>query len=309
MTRQCPFECRHCYFCGGPNGETMTTLQAKSVVDHLPDNVETIGISGGEPFTNTKLLKSILGFIKDRNFPDLTRTTVQTVGFWARDRERVKRTLDELIKLGANSFYIYGNDDWHREQGLKPECQELLIDVLIEEFGAYKPGKMEEIESIFTKDGITYSHKKTGRILPIGRASWATTEDEWMEKSKRPPVCPGRDFLDLHPDGYIYMINFNGEVHFCNWKSGPYLGNIFDLPLAQILEEARKRKILQVMNEGDISKLASEICGIPKQDATREIDQRGMCVYCNEILGAYLANSDEEPIIHSIWRREREKAK
>ncbi len=308
MTRKCPFECRHCYFCGSPQGETMSVEQARNVIDHLPIDVEAIGISGGEPFTNPKLLNSILRFIQDRDFPELTQTTVQTVGFWARDREKVKQTIGELVKLGANSFFIYGNDHWHREQGLKSECQELLIDVLKEEFGAIKPEKVDEIESMFTKEGITYSHRRTGKILPVGRASWATTEDEWTQSGNRPGLCPRRDFLDLHTDGYHYIINFNGEVHFCSWQSGPSLGNIFDLHLAQILNNAREQKIFQIMSEGYTAKLASEICGIPKQDTLNEMNPNVVCIYCNKILGQFLENSENEPIMRSIWRQERVKA-
>jgi len=306
VTRKCPFECRHCYFCGSPKGESMTIAQAKQAVSHLPVRVETLGISGGEPFTNPELLKKTLEFIKARNFPNLTQLTVQTLGFWARDRKKTIRMVKELLELGVNSFYVYGNDSWHLEQGLNPEHPRLLIDVLREEFGAFEPEKMEKMNFVFERDKITYSTHQTGQILPIGRAKWATVKDEWRHIEKE-PICKCKDFLHLNPNGYLYTINFNGEVHFCIYQTAPSLGNIFEQPLTQILKNARRRKIFQIMNRGDIREFAEQISGIPKSEAENEITEHGRCVYHIELLKKYFENRKDRPVLYSVFEKEQKK--
>lgn len=303
ITRKCPFECRHCYFCGSPKGESMSIEQAKQAVFHLPVRVETLGISGGEPFTNPKLLKKTLEFIKARNFPNLTQLTVQTLGFWARDREKTIRKVKELLELGVNSFYIYGNDSWHLEQGLNPEYPRLLIDVLREEFGAFEPEKMEKMNFVFKRDKITYSTRRTGQILPIGRAKWATVSNEWRHIEKE-PICKCRDFLHLNPNGYLYTINFNGEVHFCIYQTAPSLGNIFKQSMTQILKNARRRKILRIMNQGDIREFAEQISGIQKLEAENEITEHGRCSYCIRLFEKYFENRKDRPVLYSVFEKE-----
>ncbi|MBT3231230.1 MAG: radical SAM protein [Calditrichaeota bacterium] len=304
ITRKCPFECRHCYFCGSPNGESMTVDQVERVVNNLPTNLETLGISGGEPFTNPKLLKKTLEFIQTRNFPHLTNLTVQTLGFWARDRKRTISKVSELIDLGVNSFYVYGNDSWHIEQGLNPQNPELLVDVLANEFGAIEPEKMMSLNYLFDRDTITYSTRKTGQILPIGRGKWGTTENEWQRVDTN-PVCPCRDFLKLNPNGYHYIVNFNGEVHFCLYQTAPSLGNIFERPLTQILKNARRRDIFQIMNRGDVREFASEITDNSQQVAEKAISERGRCIYCIDLLEKHFENRTDKPVLYSVFEKEK----
>ena len=304
ITRKCPFKCRHCYFCGSPEGESMTEEQVERAVNNLPAAVETIGISGGEPFTNPKLLKKTLKSIQSRNFTYLTQLTVQTLGFWAKDRKKTIKRVEELLDLGVNSFYVYGNDTWHIEQGLNPENPELLIDVLIKDFGAIQPSKIMSLNHIFDRGTITYGTRKTNQNLPIGRPKWATANDEWQYIEKN-PICRCRDFLHLNPNGYIYTINFNGEVHFCIYQTAPSLGNIFEQTLTQILKNARRRKVFQVMNRGDISELAEHISGEKRQVAEKSISEHGRCIYCVDLLAEYFENLSQKPVLYSVFEKER----
>jgi len=304
ITRKCPLKCRHCYFCGSPTGESMTVEQARKMVHHLPSGVESIGISGGEPFTVPKVLRATLAAIQERNFPNLTKVTVQTLGYWATDRKKTIRTVKELTGLGVNSWYVYGDDDWHREQGLNLENRALLLDVLQNDFGAYLPPRGEEVEALFTRGRITLSRHRTGKILPIGRAAWATTTDEQQPIDTSFDCRIAKDCLTLKPDGYIYTINYNGEVHYCTHQTAPALGNIFERPLTQILKNARRRKLFQVMNSGKIVDYAEQICGVPRAEAEAGILEHGKCVYCTKITGELLAGRKDEPVLFGVFRGE-----
>jgi len=224
LTRKCPLECRHCYLCGSRDGESITLPQVTRIIKHLPSGIESLGITGGEPFTNKKLLYETLKLVKKRNFPNLTNIDVQTIGFWARNRAYAKKVIQELIDLGVNSFYIYGHDKWHWEAGLNKERQEMVVDVLKNEFNAVHPEGREDVERIFQGNRITYSLGETKLVNPLGRATWATNPEEW--NPTKTDILGCHDFLYLKPTGYIYTINFNGEVHHGICLISRSLGNI-----------------------------------------------------------------------------------
>ncbi len=305
ITRKCPHECRHCYFCGSPHGESMSIEQARQTIAHLPANVETIGISGGEPFTEPKLLRKTLEFIQQRQFRNLTQVNIQTTGFWANNRAQVVRTVRELIALGTNSFYVYGDDPWHHETGLKPEQPALLIDVLQHEFGAQEMKKgFESLYSLFDRNSLTYSKRETVNILPIGRAAWATTPEEW-QTARSVDHCKCRDFLTPNPNGYLYTINFNGEMHFCIFQTTPPLGNIFEQPLLKILRQAQRSEMFRVLDRGDILEFAEKIAGETVDEAEAGIQRHGCCVYCTQLNRELYEGKPEEPVLFSVYRNEK----
>ncbi len=311
ITRKCPLECRHCYFCGSRDGKSLTLPQVERIIQHLPAGIESLGISGGEPFTNRKLLYETLKLIKKRNFPSLTNINVQTVGFWAKSKVHAKKVIGELIDLGVNSFLIYGHDKWHWERGLQKERQEMLVDVLINEFDAYKPkGMQAQVRALFRPDDrITYSLNETRLVRPVGRAAWATTPKEQSPPSTN-PICRWNDFLHLSPKGYIYTINFNGEVHYCIYQIAKPLGNIIERPLIDILKNARRNKFFQIANKGlNIANLAVEYFGMSEQEAIRSIELKGRCVFHWEILTQYFKNRKDAPIMYDVFKLERERYK
>jgi len=208
---------------------SMHVSQVKSAIDHFPSSVETIGISGGEPFTTPKLLKQALALIQQRNFPNLTQTTVQTIGNWATDRKKTKQTIKELIALGINHFNVYGAELWNLQNGLQPACHQLVCNVLRDEFGAISPqtiSKLAEVEYIFMPDAITFSYRANGYLLQIDTSN------------SRPSTI---DSIDLNRNGYIYTIGVDGTVHCGNQIHEAPLGNIFERPLSRILQTARQR--------------------------------------------------------------------
>jgi len=101
ITRKCPFECRRCFFCGSKDGESVSVADAKEIIANLPDDLEEIVLTGGEPFVNMRLLYDVLTEIKNRRFPELSRISILTTGFWATDREYVREIVRELADLGV----------------------------------------------------------------------------------------------------------------------------------------------------------------------------------------------------------------
>ncbi len=56
FTQLCNDQCDHCYNNSGPSGERMTLEDCLKIVQHLPDNIDRLILSGGEPLAEKKKL-------------------------------------------------------------------------------------------------------------------------------------------------------------------------------------------------------------------------------------------------------------
>ena len=104
----------------------MDIEDARAIMANLPDDLEVIVLSGGEPFVDIELLLNILREIRNRDFPELRQIGVLTTGFWATSRGYTKEAIGELLSLDVNMFAVGAFDKWHYEAGLRKELPELF---------------------------------------------------------------------------------------------------------------------------------------------------------------------------------------
>ncbi|MBM3237272.1 4Fe-4S cluster-binding domain-containing protein [Candidatus Poribacteria bacterium] len=306
ITRKCPLECRRCFFCGSRDGESIDIADAQTIIANLPNDLEVITLSGGEPFANIELLFDILGEIKNRNFPELSQISILTTGIWATNREYVKEVVRELIDLDVNMFAIGAFDKWHYEAGLKKELPELLVKALKEDFGAIEP-KWKSNEDILRE---VYSHNLYVRpmanntAIPAGRGLWALKDDEKGITLEPHFMCRG--FLNTLY-GYAYYVNFNGELHFCANFSAKPLGNLKEESFNSILSRSKEDKFLQMIHEGDMVAFAEKYFGLSKEEIERELKDWGREGFCTRLFIEYFKDREDKPIMHRIYEFERSK--
>lgn len=84
-----------------------------------------------------------------------------------------------------------------------------------------------------------------------------------------------------------------------------FLGNITKQPLTRILKNARRRKTFQIMNRGSIPEFAEHFFGISERESEQAIRQKGRCVYHTELLEKLFSDSDEAPILYSVFPKDR----
>jgi len=314
ITRRCPLECRRCFFCGSKDGESVDIADARTIIANLPNDLEVIALSGGEPFVDVELLFDILSEIRDRNFPELSQISILTSGVWATNRKYVKETIRKLIDLGVNMFAIGAFDKWHYEAGLKKEKPGLLVEVLKEDFEAIEQNfkQSKSNEEILRQ---VYSHNLYVRpmandlVVPVGRAMWALKDEE---KKMFPSILSDPRFMcrKFHTSyGYAYYVNFNGELHFCANFSAKPLGNLKDETFDSILCRAKDDQLIQMIYQGDMVAFAEKYFGLSKEDVERGLKEWSKCGFCTRLFIKYFKDREDKPIMHRIYEIERAKYK
>ena len=310
VTRKCPFECRRCFFCGSKDGESIDIESAREIVGNLPNDLEAITLSGGEPFANIELLFGVLREINNRDLPELHQICILTTGSWAVSRGYVKEVVERLLDLGVNMFAIGAFDRWHYEAGLSKELPERLVAVLKEDFGAIEPHS-ENNEDILRQ---LYSHALNVRpranelAVPVGRGMWALKDDEkgMFPSQLSTPLFMCRGFLNTSY-GYAYYVNFNGELHFCANFSAMPLGNLRDETFDSMLHRAKDNQLLQMIHQGDVVAFAERYFGLTMEDTERGLKNWSKCGLCVRLFVEYFKDREDKPIMHTIYEIERRK--
>jgi len=310
ITRKCPLECRRCYFCGSKDGESIDIEDAKRIMENFPNDLESIYITGGEPFSDIELLFRILEIIKERGFSELTRIAVHTTGFWVKDKDYAKKICKRLIESGVNFFAMGTFDRWHYEAGLEKEKPELLLNILKNDFSTIEldSGKSYGYEDLLRE---VFSSKlyvrpmASNAAVPVGRAMWVIKEKEKTIYPEPSFMCRG--FLDTEY-GYDYFINFNGELHFCSWYTAKPVGNIVKEPFDILVKRAKQDRLLcEMQTEGNMIDVAAKHFKLSKERAVDMLKEKGNCGFCTSLFIDYFKERDDKPIMHKIYEIEKKK--
>ncbi len=97
LTYQCPLKCAHCCVDAGPSRRE--ALDEKAVIRLVKEasqigTVDTIGLTGGDPFLMPKLINAALGETARLGL----RCTIITSAFWAKTFKQAEHRLDSLVR-------------------------------------------------------------------------------------------------------------------------------------------------------------------------------------------------------------------
>lgn len=264
LTKRCNYQCRHCYLSCHSGAASQNIEQVKKIIDHFPENVTNIYLSGGEPFVEKKLLYDVLTYLSSRRFPALGGIiTVRTNGFWGCNEAVARRIIDELLGLNLKfTVRLYmAYDAFHKEQGLK-------LDYLI------RIREMVDRVSEKKKGLLANFYKNINTVNPVGRAVSRVPRKQWHKEYG----C----IVFLKPNFYDLVVDCNGVVHACCWLVPPVLGNAVNDPITEILKKATSDKIYQLLEEKGVKGVASFL-GWPKEAVEKEIIEGGECWLCSKI--------------------------
>ena len=79
FTQLCNDKCDHCYNSSGPGGERISQEDCMAIIENLPDTIDRLILSGGEPLADKKLLYAILDKLMQR-YEGRTQIMLQTNG-------------------------------------------------------------------------------------------------------------------------------------------------------------------------------------------------------------------------------------
>lgn len=267
LTEKCNYQCNHCYLSCHPQGKSLSFEYAKKIVDNFPENITVIWLSGGEPFVEKQLLYDTLGYLSSRHFPVMEKLIcVRTNGFWGRDEVVAQRIINELLDLNLEFTVrlMMSYDVFHKEQGLKWEYLTRIQRMV------------NEISTKNEKLKVDLPTSMTTLACPIGRAISKVPKKQWWKETE----CVNH--VNLKPDYYDLIVDFNGQVHGCCRQLPPVLGNAVNKPMAKILGDARSNRIFQLLEEKGIKEVASFL-GWSKKDIERKVKEGGECWLCGKV--------------------------
>ena len=290
FTQLCNDQCDHCYNNSGPQGKRMSEEECLLIIDNLPDRIDRIILSGGEPLAEKKLLYTILDALAVR-YGHATQIMLQTNGDLL-----TGEILDILIEKGVTRFDIASIDRYHKHAGAR------LMDLasLFESRGVNGDDKDPLIEK------ETYLLK--GKSLSWGY--WGATEDMWLggnwargrafEKGiwKRDPQ---HNFCSILSGGIGFLTGATGipqEISIQLWKINPCcpgtwkaMGDARVEKVADVLARVAESPVFRKINEGDPLGMGESV-GISREFATGRVEElKNVCLWCDEFFREYYTSS------------------
>lgn len=164
FTQLCNDQCAHCYNLSGPQGARISEDDCLAIIQNLPDCIDRLILSGGEPIAEKKKLYLILDALRERygHLPaqDQPQIILQTNGDLL-----TGEILDTLIEKGISRFDIAGIDRFHKNAGARLMT---LADVLtrVAELPIFQALDKGDPYSMGETIGVTteYAHKRCGEL-------------------------------------------------------------------------------------------------------------------------------------------------
>lgn len=250
------------------------------IIENLPERIDRLILSGGEPLADRKKLYLILDRLAERYGPQ-TQIMLQTNGDLL-----TEEILDTLINKGVSRFDIASIDRYHKQAG----------------------GRLMELAELFESRGVNGDEKeplvKKENYLHQRELSWGywgATEDMWLGGNwargrallknnwKKDPthnfckiLSGARNFLGGYDD-------IPQEISIQLWRINPCcpgtkfpMGDARTEKVAEVMERVAQSPIFQKLNEGEAWQMGASI-GVSEAHAkARTQELKNICLWCDE---------------------------
>ncbi|MEL7005688.1 MAG: radical SAM protein, partial [Bacteroidota bacterium] len=280
FTQLCNDECDHCYNLSGPQGKRISVEDCLAIIENLPDKIDRLILSGGEPLADLQKLYTILDRVKEK-YGDETQVMIQTNGDLLNEEK-----LDTLIEKGVTRFDIASIDRYHKKAGAR--LMELAD--LFESRGV----NGEDKDPLVQKDNYL-----TDKELSWGY--WGATEDMWLGGNWARGRAMQKNIWKKDPN-HNFCAVLSGGIGFLNgakdipqeisiqlWAINPCcpgtkkaMGDARKEKVADVLAKVAESPIFQKLDEGDPLKMGEAI-GITKEYAQERTEKlQNICLWCDE---------------------------
>jgi organic radical activating enzyme len=242
LTYHCQASCAHCIVRAGPDRhEEMNLNDARDWIHQIASYrnhyVYVLSLTGGEPFSNLKLLREVMECAVECNL----LVSVVTNAFWATKRHTAKQLLEGLPKI---CFISISTDSYHQEyvpfERVKNaiwaarECGiPYYISVVTEDKADpdYQQLNSELVQ--LTEPGSI----RTGITFPLGRAAEGTAKLRYQNSDEPPKeACQAASSPCIFPDGRVY--GCIGPLIDLRYDHPLLLGNLRDSSVSDIFDRA-----------------------------------------------------------------------
>lgn len=286
FTQLCNDECDHCYNLSGPKGARMSEEECMQVIDNLPERIDRLILSGGEPLAEKKLLYAILDRLRER-YGDRTQIMLQTNGDLL-----TGKILDILIEKGVTRFDIASIDRYHKHAG----------------------EHLDKLGALFESRGVSGDHKeplvdKENYLIerPLSWGYWGATENMWLGGNWARGRALEKDIWKRDPEHNFCAIlsgarNFLGgyddipqEISIQLWQINPCcpgtkypMGDARTEKVADVLERVSTSPVFQRLNEGDPWRMGEHLGVMEAEARARTRELNNVCLYCDEFFGRHM---------------------
>lgn len=282
FTQLCNDQCAHCYNMSGPKGDRISDEDCLAIIQNLPDQVDRIILSGGEPVAEKKKLYMILDALKDRYPPEhRPQLMLQTNGDLL-----TEEILDTLIEKGITRFDIASIDRFHKAAGAR-------LMVLADLFES-RNVEGDEKDPLIDKD----NYLQEGRVT---WGYWGATDDMWLGGNWARGRALEQKIWKRDPNHNFCAI-LSGAVGFLNgsetipqeisiqlWRINPCcpgtkdpLGDARTERVADVLTRVADLPIFQSLDKGDPYAMGESI-GVTTEHAHERCGSLGnVCLWCDE---------------------------
>lgn len=292
FTQLCNDQCDHCYNNSGPSGERMTLEDCLKIVQHLPDNIDRLILSGGEPLAEKKKLYEIIGAVKAKYGASI-RIMLQTNGDLL-----TEKILDKLLDLGVTRIDIASIDRFH----------------------THKENHLSKLKALFSSRNIYCDNDDNiSYLLDATKVSWAywgSTEDLWLggnwargraietqvwTEDADHNFCfihsGARNFLGGHTD--IFQ-----EISIQLWKINPCcpgtkypMGDARKQKVSEVLEKVSTHPVFKALNDGKPQKMGEHL-GISFEEAKKKTEElKNICLYCDHFFTEHMTSWNPDTFI------------
>jgi Radical SAM superfamily/4Fe-4S single cluster domain len=286
FTQLCNDKCDHCYNLSGPQGARISEEECMQIIENMPDRVDRLILSGGEPLADKKLLFNILDRLQEK-YQGHTQIMLQTNGDLL-----TGDILDILIAKGVSRFDIASIDRYHKHAG---ERLMTLAD-LFESRGVNGDDRAPLIEK------ETYLVK----AHPLSWGYWGATEDMWLGgnwargRAVEKNIWlrdPAHNFCKVLSGGIGFLSGAKDipqEISIQLWRINPCcpgtykaMGDARKEKVADVLTRVAQSPVFQKINEGDPLGMGESV-GISREFAeARNQELQNICLWCDEFFREY----------------------
>lgn len=251
LTYHCQASCAHCILRAGPDRHEEVSLEdardwIRQIAAYRNGYVYVLSLTGGEPFSNLKLLRAVMEIAAENGL----YISVVTNGFWANDRDKAKQLLESLPQI---CFISISTDIYHQKfvpfENVKNAiwaAQECKIPYYI----SVVADSMEDPDYLRVYGELLKltdpENIRTGITFPVGRAADIKDDLRYCVSCEPcPEVCQASSSPCIFPDGKVY--GCIGPLFELQEKQPLYLGNLRENSISEIFDRSETNAVLHAM--------------------------------------------------------------
>lgn len=296
FTQLCNDECDHCYNDSGPYGARISEEECMMIIHNLPERIDRIILSGGEPIADRKKLYNILDALRKPYTNKGTQIMLQTNGDLL-----TEEILDILIEKGVTRFDIASIDRFHKKAGARL----MELAELFESRGV----NGEDKDPLVDKQNYLHGH-------PLSWGAWGATDDMWLGGNWARGRAMEKDIWKRDPEHNFCTIlsgarNFLGgyedipqEISIQLWRINPCcpgtkfpMGDARKEKVVDVLERMADHPVFLKLNEGDPWRMGEHL-GVTEAEAkarTRELEN--ICLYCDSFFNEHMQDLNPDTFV------------